>query len=460
MNRTLARQLRRFGLTPDTLPEDPAAWAAFLERVEVTYEQADRARYLLERSMEISTTELQQLNAEIRELSRRDIERREQQTMHNFHTLPVAAWMEDFHGAVVEFDGLRANGVTDLGAYIDEDPSRLRDLVAKVVVLDCNPAVCELVGAERADLIGPIDPAYLGEESLAAWRRQFEAIWDHRGRVEIEFRGERTDGTSFPASLKWSVASIDGAFDYSRVMVVIDDLTDRMAAEGRMRDLVTAKDEFLASVSHELRTPLTSVIGYAELLRDVEECSLEHRQMIDTIAEQASDLADIVEDLLVGARSELGQLRVVAEPFDIAAVAGSVAAAFSSVELQPSPGPVWARGDAGRVRQVLRNLVTNAERYGGNDIEMSVRTDADSVVIGVSDDGSALTQEMSEKIFDRYFRRDRDRSRPASVGLGLTISRELAQLMGGDLTYRHDGERAHFELVLGVAPAPAMREAV
>ena len=236
-------------------------------------------------------------------------------------------------------------------------------------------------------------------------------------------------------------------------MVVVIDITDRIAAEERMRQMVKSKDEFLATVSHELRTPLTSVVGYAEVLRGAGLDDAEQRAMVETIADQAADLSNIVEDLLVGARAELGQLDVDASPFDVFEVVHQILNQHRAVALEyPGHGPILAVGDCARVRQILRNLMSNAERYGGSHRLMTVEVDGVWVRISVCDDGAPLAIETIERIFDRYYRGRHRSGRPGSVGIGLTISRELARLMHGDLTYRHDGTWSRLELTLPAAP--------
>lgn len=448
MNRVLARQLRRLGLSESDPPADPADWSALLDAVEAAYGDGDRARYLLERSLEISTREMQELTEEISALS----EHREKLAKHNFNELPVAAWLEDFRSVVERLEELRGQGVEDLHSHLEANPDELRSLVERVVVLDVNPAVSELVGAARPDLLGSVPAGDIGEESLRSWERQFQALWDGEGRVEVEFTGERVDGSEFAAYLQWSVAHIAGDFDYSRVMVVVIDISDRIAAEERMREMVKAKDEFLASVSHELRTPLTSVVGYADLLGTLLDGPDDVREMIDTIASQASDLANIVEDLLVGARAELGQLKVESQPLDLPPIVDSVVVAYPQVAWEGAPdGLPKAAGDSARVRQILRNLITNAERYGGPDVRITMGSVDGNVLVAVCDDGSPLPHNVQDRIFDRYYREKRVAGRPGSVGIGLTISRDLARMMGGDLTYSHDGATARFELTLPVA---------
>jgi signal transduction histidine kinase len=449
VNRVLARQLRRLGLSPDELPADPAAWAALLDRVAAYYEDADRGRYVLERSLELSSREMQEVNEHITDLARREVLRTELLSRHNFNELPVAAWLEDFRAAARRLNDLRASGVEDLLEYLDRHPEALQDLIGRVEVVDCNPAVAALVGASREDLLGLVDPSALGPASLGSWGRQFEAIWNGLGRVEVEFTGQKADSDPFSAILHWSVAEIDGVFDFSRVMVVVIDISDRIAAEDRMRQLVMAKDEFLASVSHELRTPLTSVLGYAEVLLDEEIDPAERRGMVETIVDQASDLSELVEDLLAGARADVGQLDINPQEVDLDELIAGSLRSFPDVVRTGESEPMIVIADAGRVRQILRNLLTNAQRYGGPKVAICPVVRSDEVVeVRVCDSGPPVAAGMTGQVFERYFKEEGDGARTGSVGIGLTIARDLARRMGGDLTYRHTGEWSEFVLTL------------
>ncbi len=95
------------------------------------------------------------------------------------------------------------------------------------------------------------------------------------------------------------------------------------------------------------------------------------------------------------------------------------------------------------MRQILRNLITNAERYGGEDIWIDVHSDQGLVCVRVCDDGRGLPSQVAERIFERYYRTDPTGSQPGAVGIGLTISRDLAEMMGGALYYKRiDGHTA------------------
>ena len=244
-----------------------------------------------------------------------------------------------------------------------------------------------------------------------------------------------------------------GAFDAQGMKVLqrfADDLAYGIAAlrarerqreaESQLRDLLESKDELIATIAHELRTPLAGVVGFAQVLRDdAEILDPESRaEMIRLVAEQGMDLTNIVDDLLVAAKSEAGTLEVARVKVDLRAQAAQVlegwgSDAVKSIEFIGSSAVTT--GDPARVRQILRNLVTNALRYGGEQITVRVGADQDSVFVMVEDDGKGVATEDQDRIFEPYRRAHDAPGVTASMGLGLSISRDLARLMGGDLSY-------------------------
>ncbi len=235
-------------------------------------------------------------------------------------------------------------------------------------------------------------------------------------------------------------------------MVIVKDVTERKQAERRLRELVQSKDDFIATISHELRTPLTSVLGFATVLREAAGgLPLEEgEEMVRLIAEQAAELTTIVEDLLVAARSRVAQLQVDTLDVDLASELRTVLETTPQVAGLPIGlriGEAHAAADPVRVRQILRNLLTNAVRYGGDEISVTVDLRGKTASVQVFDDGAGIPEGDREAIFERYHT-SRSVNQPGAVGLGLTVSRDLARLMGGEVTYRRENGQSCFELTL------------
>jgi signal transduction histidine kinase len=242
-------------------------------------------------------------------------------------------------------------------------------------------------------------------------------------------------------SLLTTVAAMIGAF------------WEREIGRERLEQAIRTKDDFLASVSHELRTPLTAVMGFGQILKD-EAGTLpeeERAELLEAIVRQAADLTNIVNDLLVAARHDTGTLNIKLVPVTLRAQAAQALEAFDQEKVGSvalTGDFVRAIGDPHRTRQIIRNLISNALRYGGPDIRISVESNADDVSVLVRDNGSPIPVDERERIFEQYQRARGTTEIAESLGLGLAISRELARRMGGDLTYRYEDGDSVFELTL------------
>ena len=219
-----------------------------------------------------------------------------------------------------------------------------------------------------------------------------------------------------------------------------------------------AKDRFIASVSHELRTPLTAVLGFSEILKSPNDLTLEERTTVmTTITDEATDLAHLIDDLLVAARGEIGQLTISREAVEIRREAEDVALASGiggRLKVIPAAdGDELALGDPLRVRQIIRNLVENARRYGGTAIEIELFADEASVTVEVRDDGPRLSANVAERAFAAYEHFDETVGVTESLGLGLTVSAQLAEMMHGEVRYQRRDHWTVFSLTLKSAPA-------
>jgi signal transduction histidine kinase len=226
------------------------------------------------------------------------------------------------------------------------------------------------------------------------------------------------------------------------------------AAQTQLVDSLDGKDKLIASVGHELRTPLTAVLGFAEMLRlgnDAEMDPADRAEMVGFIAREASGLSALIDDLVVAARIEIDRLEITRVPTSLKAQLAQVVESWDPgqlVNVRIKGDGARAIADPARVRQVIRNLIANARGYGGESIEITVGVDSEGAYLEVADNGPGLPMSEWERIFEPYHRYHDDPVGPGSVGLGLTVSRGLAERMGGTLKYRHDGQQSRFILHL------------
>jgi PAS domain S-box-containing protein len=231
------------------------------------------------------------------------------------------------------------------------------------------------------------------------------------------------------------------------------DITDERMARGMLEDTIRAKDAFIASISHELRTPLTAVLGLSEVLRSGTVPIEDVGEFITLIADQAQEVSLIVEDLLVAGRLESNTLTIQPIGIDLAEETKKVIQPWIhtgsiDIDIALTAGSAFAFADPLRVRQILRNLITNAHRYGRPPVAITGFTVDDRCVVRVTDRGEGIPPHAEVRLFEPYARFGPVDGQPLSVGLGLHVARGLARLMGGDLTYRRQDGETILELTL------------
>lgn len=230
------------------------------------------------------------------------------------------------------------------------------------------------------------------------------------------------------------------------------ELEHRLDAE---RQLARAREEFVANASHELRTPLTGIAGMAMLLEEELHASGNDmsRELVDVIIRESSDLERIVEDLLTTARLDAGALHFSFEDVIVALEAEESSASSirngTEVEVRCQPGTV--RADRTRLRQIIRNLLSNAMKYGGPNIRIAGDTAGQSYVLQISDDGDGLPERVREHLFERFVHRESEDARTDSVGLGLAIVHALVVGMGGAISYDYEEGDSVFTIRLPLA---------
>lgn len=369
-----------------------------------------------------------------------------------FEHAPIAIQREDHSAAAAEVESLLARGI-DIASWYREDDRRLRSVLSRVMITDLNPAARHLQEVRLGSGIGP-GPLVRHYTSNArdGFIRTLEAIAAKETTLEYQVLTNTADGDLVHLDLKWQVPLVAGEPDYGNVMLSIHDGTDLRTTERRLQEEIASKDRFLASVAHELRTPLTAVVGFAHELQDTSGVydDEERKEFQNLIAHHSAELAHLIEDLLVWARADIGEVQVRSQPIDLGECVAECIDSMPGVDLGFDwvSNAVSAFADPSRVRQIVRNLVTNAARYGGPDARVSVMADGEWSVIEVSDDGAELEPHQREAIFAPYARSKGSASLPGSIGLGLTVSRTLSRLQGGDLVFVREGDRNVFRVIL------------
>jgi PAS domain S-box-containing protein len=330
-------------------------------------------------------------------------------------------------------------------------------------IVDANPAVRRLCGRATAALLGHDIAVLLPQAGGAS---AYAPGPPRRLAVALANGGQR------PVELTVSATRIAGR---GMRICVMRDVSLQDAHETAMRVAKEsaeaanqAKTDFLANVSHELRTPLNGITGLSSLLLDT-RLEPGQREHVETIHACSDQLLELINDLLDFAKIEAGRMDIDSTTFDPRALAEGVLlllrerAVAKGLDLRLVPDPDLPRaltGDAGRIRQVLVNLVANAIKFterGGVYVAIAPGTGPGWLCCAVSDTGIGMEPEVVGRLFQPFSQADASTTRRfGGTGLGLSICRRLVELMGGTITVdSRPGAGSTFTCTLRCEPATA-----
>ncbi|MBO9539874.1 GAF domain-containing protein [bacterium] len=275
---------------------------------------------------------------------------------------------------------------------------------------------------------------------------------------------------SFAASIADMVAL---ALEHAERKQAEDELLRRAIELDHQKELHRIKTNLINTVTHELRTPLTAIIGYLEFLSDElgGPLSAEQRAFVERIAQSASQLQRLVDDLLDFARLEAGTFRLVCRKIDLCQKIEEIVeahrpqAAAKGLDLSVAlpDAPLMAYQDPLRFGQVLSNLLSNAIKFTpeGGRIEVRLSETPEGARVEVSDTGIGVAPQHVPQLFERFFQVDSSSTRErAGAGLGLSIVKSLVELMGGELGVESElGEGSTFWFTLPLNRAVLLPEA-
>jgi PAS domain S-box-containing protein len=348
--------------------------------------------------------------------------------------------------------------------------------------IQVNDKICEMMGYPRDELLrlNWAEMTYL--DDLAADDAQFERLL--RGEIDSymqEKRFVRKDGSLIFTNLAVGcVRRADRTVDY--VLALLEDITERKRGEESILELNNelflalnaaeaankAKSMFLANMSHELRTPLNAILGFSSMLRCDPHLSQSQRDNIDIVSRSGDHLLILINDILEMAKVEAGGLQLEVAAFDLGSMVREVGdmmrlraqAKGLQLLLEQSPEfPRYIKGDEARLRQILINLVGNAVKFterGGVTIHLGTKQNATAhLLIGVEDTGPGIPLEDQQHIFEPFVQLG-EHAINLGAGLGLAITRQFVQLMGGSIAVDSTpGKGSLFRVELPITPASA-----
>jgi PAS domain S-box-containing protein len=337
-----------------------------------------------------------------------------------------------------------------------------------------NPAAEAIYGRPAAEAVGQpfsiVVPADRAEQAAGLLGRVAEGE-----RVSLETRHLGRDGDTFSVSLTAApLRSTEG--EVLGMSVVARDVTERKQAERALRAAKeeadranTAKSEYLSRMSHELRTPLNAILGFAQLL-ELEELTDEQRENLHFILSAARHLLALINEVLDIAAIEAGRLPLSLEPVAVAEVVAETVSLIRPLADQhqvllvgpPVGCQVHVLGDRQRLKQILLNLLSNAVKYNrpGGRVELACGPveGTERLRVQVQDTGPGIAPEAMDQLFVPFERLGSEQTGVEGAGLGLPLSKRLAEAMGGTLAVETEvGQGSRFWVELPMAEGPVQR---
>ncbi|WP_050028119.1 CHASE domain-containing protein [Verrucomicrobium sp. BvORR034] len=266
----------------------------------------------------------------------------------------------------------------------------------------------------------------------------------------------------------WSLARRAAEIRESNA-VLLNEVGIRKAAEAAAEAANQAKSEFLANMSHEIRTPMNAILGYSQILAREPTLHPFHRDAVATILHSGDHLLHLINEILDLSKIDAGRMELSLTEFDLTATLRDLEGMFQQrceekqlglrLELSGPDQPFMVKGDEGKLRQVLINLLANAVKFTsrGRVTLRALPGDADVWRFEVEDTGTGISEEMREKIFEP-FQQGGAATVPGGTGLGLAIARKQMEIMGGSLTVRSEvGRGSCFSATLALPQTAAAR---
>ncbi|MCY2961383.1 MAG: ATP-binding protein [Planctomycetota bacterium] len=366
-----------------------------------------------------------------------------------------------------------ANGLNSMSRELRDRLEGMRRARTEIetILASMQEGVVAVDGRERVVLMNEAAARLLG---LSAQLGPGATLWEHLRFPELErglravlggssaWHGDAVSPNQDGRTLGLSVARVENSEDADKPMAgavaILSDVT-------AIRRLEQVRIDFVANVSHELRTPLAAVMGALETLADPEQEAAIRARFLDIGNRNAARLQAIVSDLLDLSSIEAEGDRMPLEPVradgPLRTAAGALAGAAESkgVRLElpgPLATPAWVRGNSQRLEQVFTNLLENAIKYTpkGGRVIARVRLTPKEVLVDVEDSGMGIPAASLPRIFERFYRVDRSRSRDmGGTGLGLAIVKHVVRAHGGTVSVKsEEGQGTNFTVALPRIP--------
>ena len=410
-----------------------------------------------------------------------------------FDSSPLSLWEEDFSDARRIMDGLKDDGVTDMRAYLTDNPGELRRVLDSIRVVDVNHTTLAMYGArDKADFFQGVS-SFVHPDALPMLAEEFAALAHGSTRFRGELPSYLSDGRTI--DLEVTVAVVPGAEEtLDHILVTCVDITERKRIERRLAlrgeelerlvrertaelwrvnaellDAVRAQEEFLSNIRHEMRTPLNSVIGFTGIVAEglAGPIPEEAQRQLRMANRSGRQLLAVVNSALEYNEARAGDIELERASIDLAALLAAACdmvrpiAEAEGLELRCEWGALPSvESDAGRLEQIVLALLSNALKFTNDGVVSLTANHTEShIEIVVADTGPGIDPLQHVRVFEAFHQLQPDRSaKHAGTGLGLAIARELTQALGGELLLdSKPGDGSRFMIRLPIAHEPLTR---
>lgn len=334
-----------------------------------------------------------------------------------------------------------------------ESESRFRNLYEKAPlayqsldinanILDVNETWLSLLGYTRDAVIGHFIGDFITENSLKILDNNLECFKKEDRIDGILFEFVCKDGTQRLLSVNGQIAR-DSTGNFLRTHCVLTDITEIIQAKNAAEAANKAKSQFLANLSHELRTPLNGILGFTGLLQKKPSISADDKKQIDIIRQCGENLLTLITDLLDIASIESSKIKLHFSEFDFDSLLNNIIEIFRlqadekhlELTVRNADIPHYLRGDEKRIWQIIVNLLNNAIKYTDQGrVTVTSGYQDGNLNISIEDTGCGIAEDDLEQIFSPFMQINTGDFMKEGVGLGLAITKELVNYMGGELS--------------------------
>ncbi len=395
-----------------------------------------------------------------------------------FHESPAAIWVEDWSAIKVRVDRLRISGVTDWSGYLEKNPDELREFHKSAEVLEVSQAVVDIFDAPSVEeLIEDAQVSWRNPDELGAFRDQLLAFIAERDFVNVEFIEEKFDDSKIVVHEQGFIPSKYRA-DWSRVLFVLDDVTEQRKAEEALRQSqkMEAVGQLTGGMAHDFNNLLSIVLGNAELLAQALAGEEKLQSRTHAILSAANRGAELIEFLLAFSRRRALQPRATDLNDLVVGMTEMLRHTLGApikIETRRGNDIAAALIDPSQLQSALLNLAINARDAMPHGGSLTIETEeidvklVDSlasgvppgryVALSVSDDGTGMTPDIADRAFEPFFT---TKETGQGTGLGLSMIYGFVRQSGGDVTItsepRH-GTTVALYLPVSAALAPVQK---